>query len=83
MLSASVCTPSAFLARKRPPRDIVYRRMTPNFFVVSSLRNRLIWYDRCNFSGRLITCVLINYPAREKQAWDSVVTRFSNSLANS
>jgi hypothetical protein len=76
-------TPATFLARKRPPRDIVYRRVAPHFFVVSSERDGLIWYDRCNFAGRLITCVLINYPAAEKKAWDGVVTRISNSLANS
>jgi hypothetical protein len=75
-------TPSAFLKRKHPPRGIVYRRVTPNYFVVSSFRNGLIWYDRCNFAGRIITCVLINYPATEKKKWDSVVTRISNSLAS-
>jgi hypothetical protein len=76
-------TPSAFLAKKGPPPDIVYRRVTANFFVVSSLRNGLIWYDRCNFAGRFITCVLINYPATEKKRWDAVVTRISNSLSKS
>ena len=76
-------SPATFLARKRPPRDIVYRRVASNFFVVSSVRNGLIWYDRCTVAGRLITCVLINYPATEKKAWDGVVTRISNSLANS
>jgi hypothetical protein len=75
-------TPSTFLAKKRPPRDIVYRRVTPTFFVVSSLRNGLIWYDRCNFAGRFVTCVLINYPAAEKKQWDTVVTRISNSLTH-
>ena len=75
-------TPAAFLGRKHPPQGIVYRRVTPNFFVVSSFRNGLIWYDRCNFAGRSITCVLINYPAAEKKQWDSVVTRISNSLAH-
>ncbi len=74
-------TPATFLAKKRPPSDIVYRRVTPNFFVVSSFRNDLIWYNRCNFGGRSITCVLINYPAAEKKRWDAVVTRISNSLS--
>jgi hypothetical protein len=74
-------TPSAFLAKKRPPSDIVYRRVSRNFFVVSSFRNDLIWYNRCNFTGRLITCVLINYPAAEKKRWDAAVTRISNSLS--
>lgn len=75
--------PSAFLARMRPPRDIVYRKVARNFFAVSSIRNGLIWYDRCNFAGRSVTCVLINYPATEKRAWDGVVTRISNSLSKS
>lgn len=75
--------PAAFLARMNPPRNVVYRRVTPNFFVVSSVRNGLIWYDRCNFAGRSITCVLINYPATEKRAWDGIVTRISNSLSSS
>jgi hypothetical protein len=73
-------TPAAFLQKKHPPRDIAYRRVTSSFFVVSGFRNGLIWYDRCNFAGRFITCVLINYPASEKKQWDSVVTRISNSL---
>jgi hypothetical protein len=76
-------TPAAFLAKKRPPAGIVYRRVTENFFVVSSFRNDLIWYNRCNFAGRWINCVLINYPAAEKQRWDAAVTRISNSLSKS
>jgi hypothetical protein len=56
-------SPAAFLAKMRPPSDIVYRRVTPNFFVVSSFRKDKIWYNRCNFAGRFMNCVLINYPA--------------------
>lgn len=74
-------TPATFLTKKNPPRGIVYRRVTPNFFVVSSFRDGTIWYDRCNFAGRIVTCVLINYPAAEKKRWDAVVTRISNSLS--
>jgi len=74
-------TPAAFLARKNPPPGLVYRRVTATYFVVSSFRDSLIWYDRCNFAGRFVTCVLINYPAAEKKRWDAVVTRISNSLA--
>jgi hypothetical protein len=75
-------SPAAFLARKNPPRDIVYKRVTSRFFVVSSFRNDKIWYNRCNFAGRFINCILINYPAAEKRRWDSVVTRISNTLAS-
>jgi hypothetical protein len=75
-------SPAAFLARKNPPPNIVYQRVTPRFFVVSSIAKGKIWYDRCNFAGRFIHCVLINYPAAEKRQWDSVVTRISNTLTS-
>lgn len=75
-------SPAAFLARKNPPPDIVYKKVTAQFFVVSSFAKGKIWYDRCNFAGRFINCVLINYPASEKRQWDSVVTRISNTLAS-
>ena len=75
-------SPAVFLARKNPPPGIVYKRVTPRFFVVSSVRNGRIWYNRCNFAGRFAHCVLINYPAAEKRQWDSVVTRISNTLAS-
>ena len=57
----------AFLAKKHPPR-IQYKRVTSRFFVVSSYKGDKVWYDRCNFSGRLVHCVLINYPAEEEHA---------------
>jgi hypothetical protein len=75
-------SPAVFLAKKNPPSDIIYKRVTPRFFVVSSIRNGRIWYDRCNRAARYMQCVLINYPATEKRRWDGVVTRISNSLAS-
>ena len=75
-------SPAVFLARQNPPSNIVYKRVTPRFFVVSSFRKGKIWYNRCNFAGRFINCVLINYPAAEKRQWDGVVTRISNTLAS-
>jgi hypothetical protein len=75
-------SPAGFLAKMQPPTNIVYKRVTSNFFVVSSFRDDKIWYDRCNFAGRFINCVLINYPAAEKPQWDGVVTRISNTLSS-
>ena len=31
-------TPATFLAKKSPPPGIIYKRITPHFFVVSSIR---------------------------------------------
>ena len=73
-------SPSAFLAKRKPPPGIRYRRVTPSFFVVSSIRNDRIWYNRCNRSPGRMHCVLINYPAAEKRQWDSIVTRISHTL---
>lgn len=74
-------SPAAFLATKSPPSGIIYKRVAPNFFVVSSIKRDKIWYDRCNFSRGYVHCVLINYPAAEKRQWDRVVTRISHSLS--
>lgn len=74
-------SPAAFLAKKSPPAGIIYKRITPRFFVVSSVRHGKIWYDRCNFGSRYVHCVLINYPAAEKRQWDAVVTRISRTLS--
>jgi hypothetical protein len=73
-------SPAAFLARKKPPAGIIYKRITSDFFVVSSIRNDRIWYNRCNRGNGTMNCVLINYPAAEKRQWDSVVTRISHTL---
>jgi hypothetical protein len=73
-------SPAAFLMRRNPPPGIVYKRVTPSFFVVSSVRNDRIWYNRCNRSPGYMNCVLINYPRAEKRQWDSVVTRISLTL---
>ena len=79
--NAAEDSPAMFLAKMRPPSGILYKRVTPNFFVVSSVRNDRIWYNRCNRStDGYMNCILINYPAREKRQWDGVVTRISHSL---
>jgi hypothetical protein len=81
-VSSEGLSPARFLAKKHPPSDIVYKRVTDRFFVVSSFRNNKIWYNRCNFAGAYANCVLINYPAAEKRQWDGIVTRISNRLAS-
>ena len=70
-------SPATFLTKKRPPAGIIYKRITSDFFVASSIRNDRIWYNRCN---RTMNCVLINYPVAEKRQWDNVVTRISHTL---
>jgi hypothetical protein len=75
-------SPATFLAKRRPPPGIQYKRVTPRFFAVSSIRNGRTWYNRCNRVNEYMNCVLINYPAAEERDWDAVVTRISLSLGN-
>ena len=73
--------PAEFLQKRRPPLGIQYKRVTPRFFAVSSIRNGRTWYNRCNRANGYMHCVLINYPAAEDRQWDAIVTRISLSLA--
>ncbi|ANW04382.1 hypothetical protein [Bradyrhizobium icense] len=73
-------SPATFLAKMRPPAGIIYKRITSDFFVVSSIRKDRIWYNRCNRGNGTLDCVLINYPVSEKRQWDDVVTRISQTL---
>ena len=74
-------SPAAYLNRTLvvDPKNIIYKRVTPRFFVISDVRNENIYYSRCNF-GRFVRCVFLEYPAAQKARWDSVVTRISHSL---
>ena len=74
-------SPANFLRRTLvvKPEQLIYRRITPAFFVVSSIRNENIFYSRCNFSRR-VKCFYTEYPAEQKRRWDRTVTRMSYSL---
>ena len=75
-------SPAEFLQKRRPPQDIQYKRVTPRFFAVSSIRKDRTWYNRCNRANGYMHCVLINYPAAEDRQWDAIVTRISLSLSH-
>ena len=60
-----------------------YARITRSFFAISSERDGVILYSRCNFSGGArgaIHCFDLEYPQEEKRSWDAIVTRISLSL---
>jgi len=78
-------TPSSYLKNNlRLARAALdYERITPTFFAISSVRQGMIFYSRCNFSsemGGAVHCFDLVYPQREQRAWDPIVTRISRSL---
>jgi hypothetical protein len=58
--------------------------MTRSFFALSTIRQGLVFYSRCNFSAQgeaaAIHCFDVVYPAEQKRPWDAIVTRISRSL---
>jgi hypothetical protein len=74
-------SPAVFLKKMGPPANVQYRRVTPRFFAISSIRNGRTWYNRCNRTHGYMNCILMNYPASEDSQWDAIVTRISLSLA--
>jgi hypothetical protein len=79
-------TPSSFVRKniRADLRRVDYERITPRFLALSTASAGRIFYTRCNFGrSRIIHCFEVAYPAEEKRAWDSVVTRMSHSLGSS
>jgi hypothetical protein len=74
-------SPAQFVRRTRADQDrLHYKRITGNFIAASTVHKGRILYRRCNFSGAMIHCIDVRYPASEKRAWDNTVTRISLSL---
>jgi hypothetical protein len=78
-------TPRTYLRKHlRVNRSVLdYVRIARSFFAISSERDGVILYSRCNFSGGAggtIHCFDLKYPQVEKRSWDAVVTRISLSL---
>jgi len=77
-------TPASYLRKNFsfPRATVSYERITRDFFAVSGTREGMIFYSRCNVAatGATLHCFDLQFPARERTAWDAIVTRMSRSL---
>ena len=67
-------TPASYLRKNLRQRTLDYERVTRSFFAISSERDGIIYYSRCNFSRPArgsLHCFDLVYPQAEKRAWDS------------
>jgi len=85
MANRRALTPREYMRNHFPAsRSILtYDRVAKNFFAISTRRDGMIVYVRCNFSrsrGATLHCVELRYPEQEKAAWDGIVTRISRSV---
>lgn len=70
------------LAKVRDDKPVDYRRVSSKFFVVSGVRQGIVFYRRCNRERNILhlACFDIAYPKAELRDWDAIVTRVSLSL---
>ena len=82
--NSAAYTPRSYVDELIRPRDAIsFERIAKNFFAVSGRRGETIWYQRCNFPGGdpdTIHCVVLEYPAAQKQECDPIVARIAKSL---
>ena len=83
MKPAKLPQPTCSTISRMDRSALQYTRIARSFFAISSEREGVILYSRCNFSKRgrgAIHCFDLVYPQEEKRSWDAVVTRISLSL---
>lgn len=70
------------LAQVKDDKPVDYRRVSSRFFVVSGVRQGIVFYRRCNRERNIssLACFDIAYPKTELRDWDAIVTRISLSL---
>jgi hypothetical protein len=76
-------TPASYFERHIDKNGVTYKKVTKTYYAASGARSADIFYERCNFpkgDRAAVDCFEITYPAREKVAWDAIVTRISKSL---
>lgn len=61
---------------------VTYKKQGRGFLVVSGIRGNVIFYQKAtpSCSSTIWNNVWIEYPASEKEKYDNLVTRVSNSL---
>jgi hypothetical protein len=76
-------TPASYFERLVDKNGVTYKQVTKTYYAASGTRGADIFYERCNFrkgDRATVDCFEMTYPAREKTAWDAIVTRISKSL---
>src|SRR3954449_10668203 len=62
--------------------ELDYSRVARSFFAISSEREGVILYSRCNFVRPAIHCFDLTYPRQEKHAWDATTRAMIRRLGN-
>ncbi len=69
--------------KQEPDRQVTFKRLAKDWFVVSGFRGEKIFYERTILKGAVFITVNISYPAADKATWDPIVDTISKSLQHS
>jgi hypothetical protein len=64
-------------------RKVTYKLFKPNFFVISGIENKNVFYQKVLFKNDEYTTFLITYPVTQKKTYDPITVKIAASFTHS
>jgi hypothetical protein len=64
-------------------RKVTYKLFKTDFFVISGVENKMVFYQKVLFKNDEYKTFLITYPVTQKKAYDSITVKISASFKHS
>ena len=64
-------------------RKVMYRLFKPDFFVISGVENKKVFYQKVLFKNDEYKTFLITYPLSQKKTYDSITAKIAASFKHS
>jgi hypothetical protein len=64
-------------------RKVTYKLFNPNFFVISGIENKSVFYQKVLFKNDEYKTFLISYPIKQKKTYDPITVKIAASFKHS
>jgi hypothetical protein len=64
-------------------RKVTYKLFKPDFFVISGIENKNVFYQKVLFKNDEYTTFLITYPVTQKKTYDAITVKIAASFKHS
>jgi hypothetical protein len=64
-------------------RKVTHKRFNPNFFVISGIENKSVFYQKVLFKNDEYKTFLISYPINQKKTYDPITVKIAASFKHS
>lgn len=64
-------------------REVTYKLFKPNFFVLSGIENKRVFYQKVLFKNDEYKTFLISYPVTQKKTYDPITAKIAASFKHS